>query len=100
MRKWFATISRENDEFGHACRIDGFSDRDLIQCVGSRGDRELPSWPEITRGCDRSVFAFSSSYQFAPYCMLGFTSWSEGGAGTGSAKPEIMLGYDFGSADF
>ncbi|MEY4785739.1 MAG: hypothetical protein RIR41_3674 [Pseudomonadota bacterium] len=45
-------------------------------------------------GCDRSVLKFSSGYEFAPSWMLGFKSWSEGGAETGSAKAEITRGYD------
>jgi hypothetical protein len=46
-------------------------------------------------GCDRSVLKFYSGYEFAPSWMLGFKSWSEGGAETGSAKAEITRGYDF-----
>lgn len=46
-------------------------------------------------GCDRSVLKFSSGYEVAPSWMLGFKSWSEGGAETGRAKAEIRRGYDF-----
>jgi hypothetical protein len=46
-------------------------------------------------GCDRSELKFCSGYEFAPSWMLGFKSWSEVGAETGSAKAEITRGYDF-----
>jgi len=46
-------------------------------------------------GCDRSALEFASACESAPSSMLELKSWREGGAETGSAKAEIILGYDF-----
>lgn len=95
MQKWFATISRED-------AISGMRSAQLISAIGTAfnawGREGLVNFEAGRRsrgGCDRSVLEISSGYEFAPYCMLRFRSWSEGGAETGSAKAESMLDYDF-----
>jgi hypothetical protein len=45
-------------------------------------------------GCERSVLEFGSGIELVPTVKLGFKAWQEGGAETGSAKAELMLGWD------
>ncbi len=168
VQQWFATISREDGDFGQAWRTDDFSELGLgdgwgltakfeseirigdtyddrtgfrvglqkafaigergsvaisasvlagesldgPECIGEglearaaigtsfnvwgrEGFVNVEAGQRSRGGCERSVVEFSSGYEFAPAWSLGFKSWREGGAETGSAKAEVMLGYDF-----
>lgn len=168
VQTWFATISREDGDFGQAWRTDDFGELGLgdgwgltskfeseirigdtyddrsgfriglqkafpigdrasfalsasvlagesldgPECVGEglearaaigtsfnwwgrEGFVNIEAGQRARGGCERAVVEFSTGYEVAPSWMLGFKSWSEGGAETGSAKAELMLAYDF-----
>lgn len=84
---------------GPECIGEGFEARAAIGTSFNVWGREdfvnVEAGQRSRGGCDRSVLEFFSGYDFAPSWMLGFKSWSEGAAETGSAKAEVMLGNDF-----
>jgi hypothetical protein len=83
---------------GPECRGEGLEGRVAVGTSFNFGGHEgyvnVEAGHRARGGCERSVLEFASGINLAPDWSLGLKTWSEGGAETGSAKAELMLGYD------
>ena len=84
---------------GPECMGEGVEGRASIGTSFNFGGQEgyvsVEAGQRIRGDCERTVLEFGSGMTLAPALSLGFKTWSEGGAETGTAKAELALAYDF-----